>query len=173
MTKKFNITRNGNKVNIEFNGDVFIIPNRAGVMADYLDCFHKSMREFNNEVAELSGVEYNEETDKLVQVWIVSEDIRCDNICRHFPRVKDGDTTYYLKPGREEFPENIFKGKKEGDVVDITWVPYEYDYDEETGDDELKKMEDVTVTAHLKLNQNEYRYRNFGPFEDAFNYVTR
>ena len=145
-------------------GDVFIIPN----VCDQFMCFSPDSQEWIKEKHKrLTGIEPKDE-DSMVQVWITSD--QCDNWQDRFAgfqkmigllKTGEDEIIWEDKRGREArllgyfpgyFPSRIFKGKKEGDIVKIGCPEYD-------------------VIIELTCKQLDYRYRDFGRFEEAFKYV--
>ena len=110
----------------EFNVDVFIIPNSA--------CSVEEAK--SNYPSELQSELFISDDERMVQMWVTNDE--CENWDCH----KNPFCHYGAFPSR--FPASLFKGKKEGDVVDIVIGG---------------------ATFHMKLAQTAYRYRSHGNFE--------
>ena len=138
--------------NTELNMNMFIIPNKAGFTKDFI--FGADAKtEQAKELCQINGATFDPEKDKVVQVWSCCDG--CDNMQDH--TFKIGEATFRLPV---VIPEPILRGKKEGDIADIKFqlVP-------------LGGGDEVQITCHTRLAQAEYRYRQFGNFEDALQYV--
>lgn len=150
MIKQFN----ENNV-LEFNADVFVIPN------NYSTAPANTFRDYKRikEVAEANGIEVNEDTEGMIQLWFVAtNDLGTDNLVRH------GAVTYDKKgneiiivPHIEFLPYEMFQNYQEGDIIDIT-IPYTYRIHD--------KKVPYKLLMHTRLNQLGYRYRRSGRFED-------
>lgn len=143
---------NGEKV-VRFNADVFIIPNGLHRVCEYLsDSVKKSKAELATRVCELNGLEeFDIEHDRLIQLWFTSKELGSDNICRHgFGIIEDGKEDFMTPYDMEELPVKIFEGKSEGDTISIK-VP----------------DGDIILDMNVTLNQQDYRYKNFGTFDQC------
>lgn len=154
--KKFTVVENNGKVNIQFNGSVFIIPNHAGTVDGFVVSKDK-YRKFMEDLCDLNSDQKFDPEDNLVQVWIHSEDLNCDNVTRHNPCVKHNDKEYWLEPMAEYIPSSLLRGHKEGDTIQFTYP--------------LEDEENVTATINMKLEQLPYRYGSFGSFEEVLDKV--
>ena len=146
-------------------GDVFIIPNCASKMADFPE---HTQDWFKEKLSRLTGINIVED-EKMIQLWITSNN--CDNwqdcfagFQKAIGLIKDeAEEDLWEKRGREArllgyfpgyFPSKIFEGKNEGDIVTLDCPEY-------------------NVVIELTCRQLDYRYRDFGRFEEAFQFVTR
>lgn len=167
------------------NCDTFIIPNKAGRASSNI--FGKRLASYNEQLAKDNGFNYDKDNDKLIELWTTGKE--SENFQAHGFKLEQEGTRYYFS-GRdiEYLPEDIFKDKKEGDVVTVKarikpdWKisaegdDYDYNYPDPADDFQnyrknREKAPEFMITFNMKLNQNSYRYRNFGPFERALEYV--
>ena len=140
-------------------GDVFIIPNYARELRDFF------VRDWLREkLSRLAGIEFVRDDEKMIQLWITSD--KCEN-WNHFAGFQKElgirkENLRNCKDPEERgllyfpnyFPSKIFEGKKEGDIVKIGCPEYD-------------------VIIKLTCKQLDYRYRDFGRFEEAFKYVLK
>ena len=128
-------------------GDVFIIPNINGTFEKCPDFAQESAQ---RRLTSLGLDLQFEPDDTIVETWCCNSG--SDNWHCHGLKPERGAT---LSVGSfpTYFPARIFKGKKEGDTVTIHSTVLNMDFE-------------------LTLNQLAYRYRRFGPFEEALAYVS-
>lgn len=145
MNKKFNLS-----------ADVFVIPNRACRVSGFGIFTEKRTAEMTT-MCESSGSTFDPKSDKLVQVWICSDE--CDNYQDHYPRVIiDGKRYNYRLPGY--IPYSLLKDIKENESFKLSMPVDLISYDD---DNTIPAIVDITLTA----KQGEYRYRRFGNFEEV------
>ena len=130
---------------MNFQADVFIIPNTIGTFKK------EEHNHLNAKLARWGFSERFKEGDTIIQIWIASD--ASDNWADHgapqeiFNLLEPTGKNYFP----QYFPASIFQNKKEGETVDLM----------------LEGVHQLTLTC----NQLNYRYKNFGNFEDAYNYV--
>lgn len=151
---------------LEFDTEVFIIPNHGSKLKDY-SLLSDKKKEKVAEVLKASTGEDLSEDDKMVQLWFAKEEegpAHIENLCDHGIRVaiNDSDWVFFRPTFMGLLPAKMFEGKKEGDVVDIT-IPAVSDFDNK-----------VTFKAviHAELCQLKFRYKRFGSFENTLKEVT-
>ena len=146
---------------VKASGKVFIIPNSAP-LASELMVKPKEAYEDAKKMLAASGIEQRYKDDAiLVEVWIVSEDLNTENLNCHNGRYVGEDGKRHIIDGVGPYiPYEIFEGKREGDVVDVVYPST------------MSRMDGVELNLQLTLAQKEYRYRNFGDFEDVLRKVT-
>lgn len=145
-------------------GDVFIVPNYASELNDFPE---HNQDWFKEKLSRLTGIEAEKE-ERMIQLWITSN--TCDNWQDRFAgfqkiigilNTESEEIKWENRRGREArllgyfpryFPSKIFEGKNEGDIVTLDCPEYE-------------------VVIELSCKQLDYRYKNFGRFEEAFKYV--
>lgn len=145
---------NGKKV-VKLNAKVFIIPNPLHQVRHYLvDRIKKDKAEFAADVCSINDAEeFDIDNDWLVQLWFHSEEVGCDNICRHGFDVLDNGEHVRVQPiMAEELPVKLFAGHKEGDTVLINVTDGEY-----------------LIEINATLEQATSRYRDFGSFDELLN----
>ncbi|MCM1215430.1 MAG: hypothetical protein NC548_13035 [Lachnospiraceae bacterium] len=144
---------------LEIVGDVFIIPNSLSSVKEFKKYdFQRHTLEKMQIAAAHAGISL-EDDDKVVQLWMTCPE--CDNLLRHTIYVDhDGSTESINVHAFEHLPCKLFKGKKEGDVVDFFYSHKGFWRQD-------KPEEDIEITFHLKLNQSDYRYRSMGKFHEV------
>ena len=163
--KKFNVTRNdnGEVTGIEFNAEAFIIPNHSGKLEDFV--FSSTKRDTKEVATSVLGKE-PDENERYVQMWYVVKDLNCDNLADHGARVEIDGEKHSIRLSSCFLPYSILKGKNDGDVVDVT---FRNTYNAWLNDDVDAAGEPITM--HVTLNQKDYRYRNFGSFQETLRKV--
>lgn len=148
---------------IEMKGEIFVVPNKTGTVKNF---FISNMEKRMKDICELNGISFDKENTLIGQFWIVMPDYRCDNFSDHDIMIKnDNGDMYFIKaPNNGYFPLSLFKGKKEGEEINVKVPMRIYD-------DHFKKVKDTQAILTLKLNQSGYRYKNFGCFEEAIDYI--
>lgn len=162
-----------NLINATINCDCFIVPN-AATRADQRYSMGIQLAKKAAEIAANNGFEYNEATDKFVQMWWTNSDIS-DNFQDHGFNVHHEGKIYRFGHDiiLDYIPETFFRDHKEGDILPITirlkpnWYTTENDKRNIQEDD----LPEFNVTFNLKLNQLDYRYRRFGTFEEVLKAV--
>lgn len=160
----FKSTTVNEKIVIEGNADMFIIPNPATSLSKWI-CGQLRMDGFKK-MAELNNIEFSEE-EPLVQIWMVSDD--CENVVGHIETTLVDDMLYGIYFDSSEFiPATLAKKFTEGTVDEIVFPVTLFD--------EFGKRRDQNGTSaelHLKLtaSQQKYRYRNFGDWTETLNKV--
>ena len=128
-------------------GDLFIVPNSAYTLKSALN-----PELFIAECEKLSktlNMSIDPQSAILIEVWTcdkISEDNGgCGNWHCHYKEVNDEEIhfPFYL-------PASLFGGKKEGDIISLTCNGFDIE---------------------LTLDQLDYRYRRFGPFEKILNEI--
>ena len=156
---------------LTFNAEAFIIPNHAGAANDYL-LFGEERKKFLDKISQENNCgELDFDNDQCCQLWFCSDDLDTDNLVDHGAFIKmDNDEEIWIRPEVSVLPVKLFNGKKEGDtvVINIPWHP-SFIYGRRSNEN----AEPLSLVLHVKLNQQSYRYRGFGNFEDALQYVTR
>lgn len=152
---------------VKCNADIFVIPNMASLAKDRLFNSEKIVETFRN-LAEMNQLQYDPDNDKLVQLWYTSEDdLATSNLKDHGGHVENEDGTLYtikLANDLGRLPESFFRGKTEGETINIKIPAWAYTRSSD------KRM-DIILDMTLTLNQHDYRYSNFGNFEDVVKYV--
>ena len=159
---------------ITINGAIFIIPNHAPRLEDYwMESFKTKMQKYMHQICELNGLKFDETVDRCVETWFTSPEMECDNIPDHHIYFEcDGEKYQLIFPSGRQLPSPLFKDKKEGDVIEIKVPAYIRKYDNPRYIDPVEGDVETIVTLKLKLAQTEYRYRNFGNFEEVLKKVS-
>lgn len=154
-------------IRVEANAGMFIIPNSAAPLADWvLDSSvdaGSSIIEAHKKICKDNGIEWDPK-EKLVQLWFHSdEELESDNLVRHgFIVTIDGRKDHVrIDSELEDLPLQLVQNLKEGDVLDL------HINDVNVGD----KIVDLTI--HVKAQQLGYRYQRFGTFEETLQQVIR
>ena len=152
------------------NVDAFIIPNSAGYVNDFLlDSYKERYNRYMTDICQQCGVDFDTENDKIVQIWFTSEELKSDNLEAHgFEYESDGlvqDFTF--RYGYLPYP--VLKDLKEGDSIDLDLEATEDTWLKDDSDICVKRV--IIVPMHITFRQLEYRYRNFGTFEECLRRV--
>ena len=163
-----------NNITVTANAECFVIPNHAGTCDQYI--FGKAYREDTvRMICEANGESFDSKQDNLIQIWITSDELHSDNVeCHGFHIEIDGKDNYCHLPQYSIcLPKQVLPAI-EGEVKELV-IP---NCTAETSARWLKKNPEAeeeefqfTLVLNLKANQKEYRYRNFGNFEDVVRYV--
>ena len=154
--------------NMEFTGDVFIIPNaikRACDMPSMGGNLAKTIERLN----QLNGTTFDESNTRCVEVWITIPNLT-ENLSAHgFYSEDDYNRIWKVIPELfgDLLPVSLFEDKKEGDDITITLPAIASSYDDSDPEENPFKEKSVALTLTLTLNQREYRYRSFGTFEEC------
>jgi hypothetical protein len=151
------------KNGIDFDADIFIIPNSASMIKDFFN--PEDQLKKMNAVCGVNGITFDPENDFIIETWYVADQLCCENIADHDIYFNDEDgneCTLISDPGRF-LPAKLFESHKEGETITVS-LPMGLikNYHEE---------HDVVVKVHMTLNQGEYRYRRFGDFENVLDDV--
>lgn len=168
---KFNIEER----KVEANVDAFIIPNNAVKMKDFLGGIEERKIKYQK-LLDLSGIKCDDLMDqKMVQIWLVAkEDLESDNLSDHgFRVIKDNSLYKFKMSGLYYLPLVALEGKKEGDIIDITFPIICYQYEGLRALDKCikEKSDDWSLSAKITLKQKGYRYEGFGNFEEVLKIV--
>lgn len=160
------MTIDGKPVVHHARADVFVIPNRAGKVSQFI--IHPEKEEEKmKKLCEMNDETFDPENDWLVETWLTAEeDLGSENLSDHgFSIVADGVKYRAGMDIRRYIPAKLLP-KKEGETV-ILNIPCWYRNNESY--EMYKKDDDGDFTLELELtaNQSSYRYRNFGPFEEV------
>lgn len=159
------------------SADIFIIPNSAfcynGSIAQKEGFSTEFIDKLNRIWWEINTAEYCKNHDfkdeAWVQVWYVTPGSEDSNWCNH--TIDGYEELVGWKPISEYLPKSLFAGHKEGDCVTVNlpihkWL--ENDKCERVmGRNDCYLEASATIKVQLQLAQLKYRYRRFGPFEDA------
>lgn len=152
---------------ISSKASIFIIPNHATLPEESYPGSARLIHE-QTEIAELNDIEYDRDEDQLVQFWIHADDIiQSENLNCHGAAIYIDDERYRIDCRCELLTERIFREHIEGDVVNLKLPAYL----SKSGSD-LDESEKIILDLELTLNQLDYRYRSFGPFEEVLKRVT-
>lgn len=166
----------------EINCDIFIIPNKAACINKQYYIGEKLMKR-SEELATENGFIYYPEVTRMVQIWCVGQG--SDNMQDHGFHYKVGDKEYSFYFD-SYLPESALRFHNEGDIITLK-MPFRprYVFSKDEGgkklwdkvidfedDPEAPEAPTFYFTVNMKLNQRDYRYKNFGNFEEVLNTVT-
>lgn len=157
---------------VEIKADMFIIPNKANRIQSfywfqYIDekDYAKKHLDFYKNLYADNGKEFDLD-EKLVQIWITND--VSDNIIRHGYVCSIDGQRYYIDnsdlSSLEDCPKPLIdiKESESTDILVKNIPAYDKDHENPTT---------VDILFHLTANQHEYRYRNFGTFEETLERV--
>lgn len=146
---------------IEFNADVFIVPN-SPIKAK--EKYHDET-DFFKKVNERNNLVFDEDED-YIQCWLVSNELNTENFSDHGGLAMDenGDEIIIYGLKTQYIPSKLFKDKKEGD--EIIFIS-DGVYKEQRTPYNQKSEGKIELRINLKLNQSDYRYARFGTFEEV------
>lgn len=153
-------------IQVEANAGMFIIPNSADQLADWvLDSSvdaGSSIIEGYKKICKDNGIEWDPK-EKFVQLWFHSKELESDNLVRHgFIVTIDGQKHHVdIDSDFEDLPLQLVQNLKEGDVLDLHI------------NDVKVANKIVDFTLHVKAQQLGYRYQSFGTFEETLQQVIR
>ena len=157
-----------NKMVVKAKAAMFIIPNRACLVMDYLGSPERAIKAAESLCA-ANHTTFNADHDRLVQTWIVAEeDLGTENLGDHGFRVEINGIMYHCNIGdrrHTNIPQILLKDKKEDEWITLI-LP---DCKGECRDDENEITFDLELSVQLK--QLDYRYRRFGRFEEVLEAV--
>lgn len=154
-------TDENGKLLVESEASMFIIPNRAGHISDFI--ITDSIKRDTEKYCEDNDIDFDYEKDWLVQVWMHSDDLGTDNFFRHGCIVDYEDEEFDPNAGdAENIPRQLID-VKEGEHFTLNFK----DAIMSTSDRQFKVDLKLDVTAQ----QHGYRYERFGNFEEALNRV--
>ena len=149
---------------INVTGDIFIIPNRASRLSE---CF-KGYQEMYKEICKYNNKEFDPNMF-IIETWMVAPELS-DNLGDEGFIFEHEGKEFYVNPGRIKsfVPECFLSDVKEGDYIEFT-------YKNVKATEISKEKNEIKISINFKFraNQRDYRYRNFGNFEDVLTRVTR
>lgn len=160
------ITTTNSIKTVKANASAFIIPNSACVVSKFLN--PERMIVEAKSICEANGMQFNE-SDKMIQVWIHSEDLSTENLQCHGGTFKEGGIRFHIDCSYTYIPESFFRGHKEMDVISLK-IPCMTAI-LNTEDDNWESIH-MILDLNLTLQQQGYRYSNHGNFEDTLLKVT-
>lgn len=147
----------------DVDADAFIIPNGASRICTFFSGARNRYIDLCQKIYEFNHIEYNLDefdNEKMIEMWVVAkEDLNSENLGSHgFKLEIEGVPNYCRFPNY--LPMRLFEGKEEGDIVTVIIPIDAYNYEH----DDVKT--EIYIRFHIRLAQTEYRYRNFGRFEE-------
>lgn len=161
---------------VKINASVFIIPNSAARIKDLFEFDQEEKLHQMEEICKVNGLTFDPEKDYLIECWYHSKEYNCDNMPDHNIHCigEDGCRNRISFPYRRYLPSNIFENHKEGDVINIKLpaILEKFTHYEDNDPEDLQEEEiDIITDIKLELNQLDYRYGRFGPFENVLEKV--
>lgn len=161
---KFNVEER----KLEANVDTFIVPNMPRKFKDI--CTSNKTRELQyRKMLELSNIQCDIINQLMFEMWFVGEeDLESDNLVDHgFKIIKDNMMYKFKMFGFSYLPYQVLEGKKEEDIINITF-PIKcdvYDLNKKGQEDYFKENQDWSFSAKITLKRKKYRYKRYGTFE--------
>lgn len=154
---------------IKANGRIFVIPNHAGSINSLKYHCQDSKNEKIKKLTDLCELNDRDIDDlinePLIQLWIVSDDLKTNNLEDHGFRFNIGNEEFFgYAYGIGHLPKSFFDGKKEGDILSLKYKGWYVAKNDGNHNDMLLEL-------NLELCQHEYRYKNFGQFEEVISKV--
>lgn len=149
-------------MNYEMKMDMFVIPNSAGRLDEYIESYKPILKNWLDSVAKASGLTWDE-NEPLVQLWYVEtnradKEANSENVVRHGFLIDSDGKSYYGRIKEEVLPYSWLKNVKEGEELKLN-IPC-------TMADKQKNKIGVVLNCSIRANQQSYRYCRFGNFED-------
>ena len=160
----------------DVNCDIFVIPNKGGLVKNYF-INHNNLEKRMKEICAINDVEFDPESDKLFQFWATNDSF--ENMNDLGFNISYNGYRYSFKLD-SVLPAKLFQGRSEKDIVTVT-IPMKARSRRKDGkiislsdievEDEEEKFPVFCIDFNFELNQQAYRYRNFGKFENALRCV--
>lgn len=153
---------------ISINVGAFVVPNPARTVESFKDNGSKSTYEYLTSMAELNNIQLTSD-DKIVQLWLHSKELDCDNINDHGfgTHLEDGEELFVKAYKIQWVPIKLLENVKEGDTVSFI-SPADGYYDRKAF--KLNKSEcrgPIILKVSMICQQKGYRYVSFGNFEEV------
>lgn len=155
---------------INAEAKAFVIPNQADAWKDFTLGTNRARMK---RACGLNEVPFDE-NEKWVQMWFVCDDLESENLGCHGGVATDPEAEDILniRQGMLEFiPESVLKNVKEGDT--FTWKAYVNTFRKEEDCEENMDPEEAILNLSITAEQLNYRYRQFGSFEEVVAHVTK
>lgn len=155
------------------SGDVFVIPNDLCTAKDMWD---EEVRHGMYVSAIENHIHFDAEKTKFIELWFCTPDSSTGDSNWRDHCIDGYGELVNWRPITSRLPVEIFKGKKEGDIVTVElpitgWTALNPVIGIDYPPAGCKMPNGVTVTTHvtvsLRLSQLKYRYRRFGKFEEV------
>lgn len=155
---------------INFNGDVFIIPNSANLIKHFMSKHvQEEITERMDHLCKLNNTTFDPENDYILQVWYVVPDLECEDLVHHGIRWNDPENgRHFLRTLSygSFIPAKLFDESIEGDVKLIK-IPMTHTYRKK----DIKQERECVANISMQCSQKKYRYSNFGNWEKALETV--
>ena len=150
---------------VKVNADVFIIPNHSWKMKNMDDFGWKWREGYTKKTYNDNGIEFDE-TERQIEVWLVSKDLHSDNVQDHSCRVLiDGEMYRLNNRVLSYIPESLLPS---GEGKTSTFVFKDMNV---TSCDDKEKTMKIDLEITMTAKQLEYRYCRFGCFEEVLKAV--
>ena len=157
------IKKNGNVFDVVADAEMFIIPNGAAKLEDFIVNRDKLKSIAVEMCHNNNGTEFNEEKDRFVELWMCSEDLDSDNLSCHAPSFEYEGVNYIMSFCNYNYIIDKLIDIKEGETISLKF-----------NNMKLRGSECIAnVTLNLTASQTKYRYRSFGNFQKALAAVCR
>lgn len=185
-------TVEGNTYTINADIKMFIVPNLASKFREELLDENHGMHYLVDvqEFAKINGKEFDPSVDRTVELWLTGEEsLGSENLVDHGFRVAlpDGDILSlpgYLIREMVHVPYSMIEDVEEGDTISVTFptkhITIEcsklgrwFVVDKCKLNNDSAKDIDIVLHFNITAAQEEYRYRNFGTFEECLQRVMR
>lgn len=172
-SEEFKAFKMNKEKQVEIDADIFVIPNSAPSINDFLESARDEWRKNFKEVAELNGLQMPTDDDLLIQLWWTDRDKSeeyCDNLVRHIFAFEDTEGHIFLGSiPMEYFPKMWLDGYKEDETFDIILPVVTRKKSSLFSDPNKKDYAKINV----RLKQKNYRYAWVGTFDEAVEKVSR
>lgn len=157
---------------LSFNAKGFVIPNHADKLRWFEEnSYHSPTYQYLLQFASMNNIELNGDDD-IIQVWLLSEEISCNNIQDHRFQAKLGETPVVINAYNAQYiPLKLLAGMKEGDSKIITIPAKAYPNKLAAIKHDKEFVETIFLKMNITFQQQGFRYAEFGNFEDVIKLV--
>ena len=147
------------------------VSNRSEKISEISEIFQDITKEETKAILDANGLEMDED-ERLIQVWMTSEDLHSENLCDHGFHIEVGGRKWTAFPGAipTMLPAKFFQGHKEGEIIKIKFPKTVLETNADWGDEDSFEIESSLI-LRLELAQTRFRYRSFGTFEECLRRV--
>lgn len=157
------IKKETGKFEITADAEIFIIPNRAARINDFLEFSRERILTKAEKLSQDNGKIFDRENDYMVEVWMHSKDLESDNMNSHGSFFNYEGKEYVIGSLSTYIPRPLIEMKEK----EITTLRYN---DLKCRDDDGNKF-DVDLVLNMRANQLDYRYGRSGSFEEVLEHV--
>ena len=163
-----------NNETLSINAGAFVVPNHATTFGYIKKHGLSSTYEYLCDLAKLNGIELKDD-DKIVEMWFHSKELDCDNMADHgFETKLSNGHKIICQPRKLQWvPAKMLENVKEGDLITLITPGNAY-YDEDYHVLNVRKAAkkiDLILSISAVCQQQGYRYKRFGNFEDVVKLV--